>query len=146
MEGAPWVEGESRPIKKIWVGEGMPGVIDDDDDDDDIDWECGGVKINIDGAKYHLHVTNPSPTKGSKRDYMVSWLDAEHPGTLTDSQKIDSKQGGLTCKDLWRIIEPLRPEKNFAVYDIARKYGHEVFFNALPSCLLSSAELLLISL
>lgn len=77
----------------------------------------------MDGATYHMRVTNKSPTKSSKRTYMVSWLQENHPDLITEA---DAREGGKTRAQLWEIIAPVKPQPHYAIYDIAAKYGHEV--------------------
>ena len=84
-----------------------------------------GVLFQLDGAKYHRRVTNPSPTKSTNRPEMIEWLENNHPDKITEENKKKGKSG-LTKAKLFEIIEPLKPKKEFAMYDIARKYGHDV--------------------
>ena len=55
---------------------------------------------------------------------MIDWLEKNHPDKITEDDKKVGK-GGLTKAKLFAIIEPLKPKKEFAMYDIARKYGHD---------------------
>lgn len=55
---------------------------------------------------------------------MVSWLQENFPDKITDADA--ATVGGKTRAQLWEIIEPLKPEPHYAIYDIAAKYGHEV--------------------
>eukprot|EP01046_Picozoa_sp_COSAG06_P005852 COSAG06_NODE_265_length_18834_cov_10.938991_7_plen_315_part_00 len=95
-----------------------------------------GCLFQLDGAKYHRRVTNPSPTKSAKRTYMVDWLQANHPTAITPDQV---QTGGLTRPKLWEIIKPRKPKKEFAMYKISRKYGHDV--RAWPVCPLTQSTI-----
>ena len=123
-----------------WGADGDLEPIPEDADD--------APQINMDGAKYHLRCTNPSPTKSWNRQPMIDWLDAEHAGTLSAKDKTpwtSNGSGGLSRKEIFKIIEPLKPKKNYAVYDIAKKYGIKVgvFQCPLPFLLVFLARELL---
>ena len=106
----------------------MPGLDDIDFTDEEIAF-VGGVLFKLDGAKYHRRCINPSPTKGWKRGDMIVWLEANHPDKISEQDKGDWRKGGLTKEKLFAIIKPLKPKKEFAMYDIARKYGHDVSYH-----------------
>jgi len=94
----------------------------------------GGL-INIDGAKYHLRCVNPSPTISWKRPAMIDWLHEHHPGVLSPADEADWKpegKGGKSKKDLMVVIEPLKPAKIYAAYEIAAHYGHKVRLPSAP--------------
>ena len=99
-----------------------PGLVSDDEEER----PQRGVLFQLNGAKYHRRVTNPSPTKSTARTEMVAWLQANHPAKITEEQAAKTGAAHLTIAKLFEIIEPLKPKKEFAMYDIARKYGHEV--------------------
>jgi hypothetical protein len=114
IAGEEWVDGVSEPLDRTGTH---------------ADPKRRGGKINMDGASYHMRCVNKSPTKGSSRPEMIKWLEANHPDKLTPADKADWKRsgkGGLTIKQLFAIIEPLKPAKKIAAYAIAAKYGHEV--------------------
>jgi hypothetical protein len=118
VTGTDWVDGESDPIPALESG------------------KPGGAKVNMDGAKYHLRILNKSPTKSSKRPFMIEWLKANHPDKITVADEMPAPRGrptgaaaaagGLTREQLWEIIKPVKPPPDYAVYGIAAKYGHEL--------------------
>ena len=56
---------------------------------------------------------------------MCEWLRANGHGDLLDDTD-GGGHGGKSQKELWALVEPRIPPKEYAIYAIAKKYGHKV--------------------
>jgi len=90
----------------------------------------GAVDIHMDGARYHKRHIESIPTSSSRKAEIIDWLTNQGITFPTELQK----------PELLELVQKNKEKIPFASVEIAKKYGHQVFFTPPYHCELQPIE------
>ncbi|CAB4474390.1 unnamed protein product [Rhizophagus irregularis] len=90
----------------------------------------GPVNIHMDGASYHKRRVENIPTSSTKKQEIVEWLTAHNISFSNELQK----------PELLELVQMHKEKVSFTCVEIAKQYGHEVFYTPPYHCELQPIE------
>lgn len=90
----------------------------------------GPANIHMDGARYHKRRTETLPTSTTRKKEITDWLTA-HQISFSDE---------LRRPELLELVKKNKEKVPFACVEIAKQYGHQVFFTPPYHCELQPIE------
>ncbi|CAB5092983.1 unnamed protein product [Rhizophagus irregularis] len=90
----------------------------------------GPVNIHMDGASYHKRRVENIPTSSTKKQEIVKWLTAHNISFSNELRK----------PELLELVQMHKEKVSFTCVEIAKQYGHEVFYTPPYHCELQPIE------
>ncbi|GET50012.1 hypothetical protein H257_11777 [Rhizophagus irregularis DAOM 181602=DAOM 197198] len=90
----------------------------------------GPVNIHMDGASYHKRQVENIPTSSTKKQEIVEWLTAHNISFSNELRK----------PELLELVQMHKEKVSFTCVEIAKQYGHEVFYTPPYHCELQPIE------
>ncbi|CAB4410029.1 unnamed protein product [Rhizophagus irregularis] len=90
----------------------------------------GPVNIHMDGASYHKRRVENIPTSSTKKQEIVEWLTAHNISFSNELRK----------PELLELVQMHKEKVSFTCVEIAKQYGHEVFYTPPYHCELQPIE------